>query len=214
MSRQPWFSAAIFDFDDTLALTMPNRWHCLVLAAQHFGTSLDPDAIREYWGLPFGQLIERLMPAVPYEDFYRHYFDVMALNPSELAPGAEPVLRELKSLGIVCMVVSSGSRELVSHDLEVLGIAGYLEKLYAFEDCEYHKPDPRVFDGVRFKLMNLGIAWENAVCLGDSTRDLIAAEGAGLQFVAITTGLHSRLEFRAAGLPDARIFDSLDDWRW
>ncbi len=68
------------------------------------------------------------------------------------------------------------------------------------DEVSAHKPDPDVFLPTLKKLDQKGINNKKSILyVGDSLDDLKAAYGAGIDFIAVTTGLYSREDFLAAG---------------
>ena len=67
------------------------------------------------------------------------------------------------------------------------------------DETEVHKPDPNVFMPILDKLKKQGIEKEDIVYVGDSLSDLKATTAAGIDFIAVTTGLYSQEDFKNNG---------------
>ncbi|MBU3064753.1 alpha/beta fold hydrolase [Nocardia sp. NEAU-G5] len=204
--------AVLFDFDDTIAATT-SRWPLLRRTAARFGADLDDDTIRAAWGLPFDELIRAIVPGTDREAFVRAYRQAMLEVKPISTIGAIQLITGLHRRGVRQLIISSGAHDLVMQDLRELGVAGYFDEVYAQENSPARKPDPRVLHGPIDMLRRQGIDRDDIVYIGDSVRDLRAAHGNGVAFVAVLTGAESREDFRAAGLPDELVAPDLSHVR-
>ncbi|MFF0488857.1 alpha/beta fold hydrolase [Nocardia sp. NPDC004068] len=202
--------AVLFDFDDTIAATMRSRWPVLRSTAASFGVDLSPATIRAAWGLPFDLLIERIVPTIDRATFVSRYREAMTRRPPMVTPGAEAALQSLRGRGIALSIVGSGSRSLIVQDLEVLGLRTYFDSIQGQEQSAVHKPDPRALHPAITALNERGIASDEIIYVGDSVRDLRAAAGNELRFIAVLTGLDRREDFLRAGLAENMILERLN----
>ena len=83
--------------------------------------------------------------------------------------------------------------------------------MVTWNDVEHYKPDPRVFDGILHRLDNEGIRRDEIVYVGDNLVDLSAAQGAGLHFLAVTTGVTGKRAFLRKGLGSQNVLRSFTD---
>src|SRR5512142_1570066 len=90
------------------------------------------------------------------------------------------------------------------HYVELLDARGLADAWTSSADVEATKPDP---DLVHAGLAKAG--QEQAVMVGDTTWDCIAAKRAGLETIAVRTGGFSEEELREAGA--AAVFESIDE---
>ena len=79
-------------------------------------------------------------------------------------------------------------------DPDPFGFNG-LKYIQTEDDTIYHKPDPRVFGPTLNRLSENEIKREEVVYVGDGLNDMKAAQGAGLEFIGVGTGLTSLEEF-------------------
>lgn len=209
------FRAVIFDCDDTVLETARLRWSVLQSAAWRFsdetGKQLEikEEKIRASWGKPFNDLIADLMPEVPYDHFVKIYRDEMLKMRPNPTKGAEKLLKHFKQQKIYLQVVSSGSKFLIEQDLDKVDLKRYFEKIYGYEDSEYHKPDPRVLDAPLRWLQNKHIEPRDTVFIGDSIRDYRAIEGHNINFIGVLTGLETYEEMLHAGVTSEFIVEDL-----
>jgi len=201
----------IFDFDDTLAESRIKKWaqHKHV-AKKFYGIDLVDDEIRKHWGKPMHILVselyknrdtlENMREALhsTKEDFYK-----------ELYPGALDIIENLISRDIKVGILSASDKRSLDYELGRLNFP--IEKLFLMQgadDSMVHKPDPGVFSDVLEKLENEGIEKQKVVYVGDSLDDIRAAHGAGINFIAVTTGLYSKEDFEKEGAK--HIADSIE----
>ena len=200
------YHAVLFDCDDTILATYQNRRMVLAETVRSFGRDLDETVLAAAWGKPFNELVAAIAPGLEADTFVRAYRAKMKLHAPQPTRGADELLQFLSSLRVRMFLVTSGSRDLVLQDLDELGLTGHFERVFAYEDCAYYKPDPRVFEPA---LRALGVGQNGRsriLYVGDSVRDYLAAKGAGLAFAAVTTGPERREAFLAAGVSADHIF--------
>lgn len=205
------YSAVIFDFDDTLSLTMKSRWAALTAAAQVFGFEIDDDMIKASWGKPFNELISDLLPDVNLHTFVELYRRTMRQFPPVAAPGAVALLEYLRGRQIPVEIVTSSSSDLVRQDLDSLSLTEYFDDIWGFEETSpYSKPNVNVLRPVIAKLHSLGLPNSLILYIGDSLRDWEVASGNALKFIAVTSGLDGEDMFRSHGLRQECIVRSLE----
>jgi HAD superfamily hydrolase (TIGR01549 family) len=116
------------------------------------------------------------------------------------------ILQLLKSRGFLVALLSSRSQTEMSHLMEAHHqLAAYIDQFYYLENCQFHKPDGRVFDGL---LEDFRVSKEQVVYVGDSVSDAKACEEAGIVFIAsLESGLRCKADFE--GLPVERFITTL-----
>jgi HAD superfamily hydrolase (TIGR01549 family) len=170
--------------------------------AQEFGNPLSIDEVRRHWNesTGFADLMARLTNNAPLEkvmdvvkrdyhnpDYAKRSFDF-----------AVPAIERIKKAGYKTAIISGVQRELLYQDARDLSIP--LETLFDFiqaqDDCEYKKPDARVFDPL---LKYFGITASNLLYLGDEEKDYRAARDAGALFIGVETGMNTANDFDRIG---------------
>jgi phosphoglycolate phosphatase-like HAD superfamily hydrolase len=199
----------IFDCDDTILATARSRWAVLISTAERFGVTLTKEKIRAAWGLPFDQLIRTIVPGISFAQYVDAYRKAMRDTLPEITEGAVNLLTELKSMNVLMPIVTSSSKELTIQDLDALDLTHYFSDVYGQEQTKFHKPDPRVLDGVIRDLHDRGYAISDVVFVGDSVRDYRVAAGNDLDFIAVLSGLEERQDFIDAGLLPNCIAETL-----
>jgi len=113
-----------------------------------------------------------------------------------LVEGARDVLRELKAAGIKVCVVSSNPRELILRVLRATGLSSYVDAVVGQDEVERGKPDPAP---ILLALARLSARPDEAVVVGDSVYDVLAAKRAGVAAVGITRSDEVRKEMLRSG---------------
>jgi HAD superfamily hydrolase (TIGR01549 family) len=205
-------TAAILDVDGTLVDT--NYHHALAWfrAFRQHGIVLPIWRIHRHIGMGGDQLVAALtseeMEELKGEDIRAAektlYFELI----EEVQPltGARELIEDLRRAGRKVVLASSAKPEEVDHYLELLDARGIVDDWTTSGDVESTKPDP---DLVHAAVDKAGEG--DAVMVGDSTWDCIAAKKAGLETVAVLTGGFSEEELLDAGA--ACVFESIEELR-
>ena len=201
----PRYRLAIFDFDGTLADSLP--WFRTVFQDLIEKFDLAPVSAEELEGLrgrSGREIIARLnmpmwkLPAIS-RDMRRR--KLAAANQISLFDGVPQLLTDLQSLGIHTAIVSSDSEASVR---QVLGPSAALISRF---DCgaslfgKHHK----------FKRVarQLGTSPSEVLCIGDELRDIEAARAAGMDSGAVAWGYALPAALQAAG--PTHFFQTLDE---
>jgi len=133
-------------------------------------------------------------------------FDLDALDRWRLRPEALETLAELHNRGLLVAVVSNIGRIALEPAIERFGLADHLDLVLTRDDVRFMKPHG---EGLRRCMEQLGVMAAQALFVGDSRTDVLAAREAGVR-VAIVTGGESALEAYGDLLPDA-FLDGLSE---
>lgn len=181
------YRLAIFDFDGTLADTLPwMRGIFNELAEAHGFRRVEPHEYERFRDLHGAALLRELglplwkLPRVVSEMRRR-----MAEHTGKLSlfTGISDVLHRLASIGIQLAIVSSNSRENVERVLRAENA-----KLIAHFACGVSMFGKAV--KLRQTLRHYAVQPAQAIYLGDEIRDAEAAAKAGIAFGAVTWGQH------------------------
>ncbi|MBR1146546.1 HAD-IA family hydrolase [Bradyrhizobium sp. AUGA SZCCT0431] len=201
----PRYRLAIFDFDGTLADSLP--WFRTIFQDLIAKFDLAPVSAEELEGLrgrSGREIIARLnmpmwkLPAIS-RDMRRR--KLAAANQISLFDGAPQLLADLQSLGIHTAIVSSDSEASVR---QVLGPSAALIEHF---DCgaslfgKHHK-----FKRVA---LQLGTSPSEVLCIGDELRDIEAARSAGMDSGAVAWGYALPAALQAAG--PTHFFHTLEE---
>jgi pyrophosphatase PpaX len=102
-------------------------------------------------------------------------------------PHVRETLQEMHRAGVIMGIVSNKRRQVVEMGLKRFGLDKFMRTVVCLGDAEKGKPEP---DLIFLALEQLGAAPEEALMVGDSRFDLIAAKRAGVRSVAVGWSLH------------------------
>jgi phosphoglycolate phosphatase-like HAD superfamily hydrolase len=206
------YKAIIFDFDDTLVESRVAKWaHHTHVAKKFYNIDLVDDDIRKHWGKPFNVLVADLYRGV---DTVQNIFDTIATVKKDFPkyPYKESIstVQKLLDNGIKVGVLSATTNKFLVEDLADLGFPiNEFVIIQGADDTSFHKPDSRVFDPLITLLEEEKINKKDILYVGDSIDDFQSSTGAGINYIALTTGLYSQEDFRKAGA--TRICNSIEE---
>ena len=187
----------LFDLDGTLIDSL----ELLIEAMQHaFASREGPAPTVEEWvssiGRPlrwqFGQYAgeEEVQSLVQsYRTYQLEHHDRL----TRLYEGIHDVVVRLHEAGHRLGVVTSKGDQLANHSLAHVGLSPYLDIVVGMDATERHKPEP---EPILFAIERLGVAAGDAVYVGDSTYDVMAANAAGVTSIGVTWGAASHQALR------------------
>lgn len=207
-ARPPW-KTVFFDLDGTLADTIP----LIIASYQHafrevLREEVDDVRARAWIGRP---LLDALLEESPTHghELDRVYREWNLANTERLIltfDGVPELVAELSDAGVRSAVVTSKRRETAALALKYVGLAGLIEVAAGLEDTAEHKPRPApLLHGARL----LDVDPAGCVYVGDATVDVLAAQAAGMDSVAVTWGAGTREDLVATG-PD-ELCETVDE---
>lgn len=116
--------------------------------------------------------------------------------------GAADFLRDLGKEGHHVVLASSAKEDEVDHYLDLLGVRDDVHAWTTSADVAATKPHPDLIQAALAKS-----DFEEAVVVGDSTWDCVAAARAGVPTIGVVTGGFSEAELRDAGA--IAVFESV-----
>lgn len=202
--------AVIFDFEGTLVdfqwrLAAAEAELRTAFAAQGCGTAGN---YAELWNAaaelaaPQGRLPGLRNALGPVYDRW----DADALARWSPRPGAAELLRRLNEGGIRTAMVSNIGRAALAAALARFGLDRLLAPVVSRDDVTFMKPRP---EGTLRALAELETAPEEALFVGDSRADVLAARAAGLRVAIIRGGECAEVDF--AALPPDHFVSRLDE---
>ena len=186
----------ICDLDGTLIDSAPDLASAVGdLLAEMGRPPLALAAVRHMVGDGIAPLVERALIAsggVPdasamagYVARYSSFYEGRMTELTRPYPGAVETLNDLKSAGWRLAICSNKPERPCRHVLATLGMNGLFEAVAGGDTFAVRKPDPAPLHGI---LDSLGATPGEAVMLGDSRNDVLAARGAGIPVIAIASG--------------------------
>ena len=192
----------IFDFDDTLVETREIKWaHHKATAKKFYNLDLKRKDFLKHWGKPFHILIQELYQySDAPENMLKANISMRKDFMKKVYPGSVKVVTTILDQGIKVGLLSAATQKFVIEDLKRLNFPlKRFSVIQGPDDTKVHKPNPKVFLPIFKKLKKDGVNKKDMVYIGDSLLDLQAAHGAGIDFIAITTGLYSKQDFKKHG---------------
>ena len=208
--------AILFDLDGTLVDTNEMHVEAWDRAFREHGHDFSRDEIHGQVGKGGDTLLPSLLPDASEEE--REAIDERhgEIYKGELMPKAKPfprasdLLRRTMDEGLKVVLASSAGAEEIDHYAGLLG-EDLISLTTGKDDVEASKPCPDIFEAA---LEKGGLKPDEAIVVGDTPYDVIAAKRAGLECIALLSGGFAEEELRSAGAVaiyrDAA--DLLDQW--
>ncbi|MFS0837186.1 HAD family hydrolase [Paenibacillus sp. 1P03SA] len=180
--------AVLFDFDGTLADTLPLSFDAFRAVFETYeNETLSDEQITAKFGPTEDDIIRRNVSdtskaeaaIADYYAFYENHFHERVSMPGDIVH----MLEDLSGQGVRMVIITGKSRRSLDVSLNKLGIERYFCFTVSGDEVERPKPDP---EGIFAALKKLGISKEDAIFVGDSSADIKAGKSAGLT----TIGAH------------------------
>jgi phosphoglycolate phosphatase len=119
--------------------------------------------------------------------YFLHYerIETGAEHSARIYPGATDTLERLHRLGLKLAVVTNKPQRLAFGLLQRLGLTQWLQVVLGGDSCERRKPDPQP---LRAACAEMRIEPGQALMVGDSVNDVLAARAAGMPVVCVPYG--------------------------
>ena len=182
--------AVLFDLDGTLLHTAPDLAAAVNAMLADFGKpALPEETVAMYVGKGAENLVNRSLTGSMTEKAspelyaqamanWQHHYTGINGNHSVFYPGVKEGLELLKHAGIKLAVVTNKPERFTVPLLERTGIAHYFEVVVGGDTCPVKKPDPMP---VTHACKLLGVDPSQALMVGDSVNDALAANAAGVE---------------------------------
>ena len=191
--------AVLFDFDYTLADSSSAVVDCCNGALASMGLEQAAAAdIRRTIGLSIPDTLARLAGdehrhrEQEFRAHWRKRSDVIMVEQTYLYDEAHAAVQALREAGVAAGIVSTKWRQRIVDVLERESLIDGFSVIVGGDNVAEHKPDP---EGLLTAAKNLGAQPAEVIYVGDSTTDAKAAARAGLQFVAVLSGVTEAHEF-------------------
>jgi HAD superfamily hydrolase (TIGR01509 family) len=191
----------LFDVEGTLvdcAFQVTESWRRALQDSGYSFSSLD---LHKYSGMDTDDLLRVLVPDAPEQEkdaiksaqnrCYRETF----LPTVNAFPGVRALLEKLRQQGHQIALATMCSSEDLAVYLNLTGAGAFIDAVACGDDKVRGKPHPDLF---RLALGRLGVR-KNAVAVGDTPYDAIAAGRAGIRTIGTMSGGFSLRELEDAG---------------
>lgn len=190
MIRKMRKKVVIFDFDGTIADTLPYILEIINLHAHEFGykklstekfgdlRNKSPKEIIRQFKIPFLKL--------PFILIRGRSELKKKMDRIDLFPGIKQVLETLKKQGITLGILSSNSEENVMEFIK----NHHLEKTFDFIHSEFNLFGKA--EALKNLLKKNKVKSDEVIYIGDEVRDIEACKKLGLEIIAVTWGFNSK----------------------
>ena len=198
-------AAFLFDLDGTLVDSVYEHVLAWREALEQVGIELAVWRIHRRIGMSGGLLINALLretgteiTAQLVEQVQRRHAEAYARRSAQVRtlPGAKELLRYLTESKVPWAVATSGRMAAARPALEAIGVDPAHVPVITRDQVQHAKPDPDLFIAGSNRL---GVDVADAVVVGDSVRDLLAARRARALGVGLLSGGYGREELERAG---------------
>lgn len=199
MSETP--KAVLFDVDGTLIDSNYLHVESWARAFADVGAEVSSWRIHRAIGQDSAKLLDALLGERADElgnrakELHSEYYKGLAprLRPLD---GARDLLTELHTRGLTIVLATSAPEDELDILTEVLDVDDAIHATTNADDVETAKPDPSI---VEVALEKAGVSAGDAIFVGDSVWDCIAASRAGVSTIGLLSGGFSSTELLSAG---------------
>ena len=137
-------------------------------------------------------------------DLFRRHYAAAVSDLSRPYPGAMDALVRLQDQGFALACITNKAESFTLPLLRNLGLSRYFKLVLSGDSLPAQKPNPLP---LRYACQYFGISASQAVIVGDSANDVLAARAAGMPVICVTYGYNHGQSIRESH-PDALV-DSL-----
>lgn len=214
MSVTPGIKAVLFDVDGTLIDSNDFHAEAWQRAIAKFGGDVPIERIRGQIGKGGDNLLPALLPqelldrhGEALEDYRAELFEREYLDRIRPFPCVRELFEAIAARGLRIVLASSGTEEEVAHHLELIGCTDLVGASTSKDDVAHSKPCPDIFEAALAK--NEGVAPNEALVVGDSPYDMLAARKVGLRRIGLLCGGFPADQLRTSGAE--QLFDDPRD---
>jgi phosphoglycolate phosphatase-like HAD superfamily hydrolase len=210
----------IHDWDDVVVNSFEAYSQWYFDFARHFGLPEPTLAgLRAHWGKTVAGIVRGQWPDMTQEQaeamiaaFATYQDESGASYRATVFDGVIDAFKQLSESHTLA-VLSSGYRPAIEKMYRALidPDISYHKAIAALPDLAAVKPDPRALDQVLAMLGEDDADLSRVAYIGDSLIDWETARDRGVQFYAVTTGVHSKDDFVRCGVDEACIFGRFSD---
>jgi len=215
MARPVPRPAFLFDLDGTLIDSVYQHVLAWRAALADEGVDLPVWRIHRRIGMSGGLFVKALTretgrvvtpdQAERLQKLHSQHFHDSGIQDVRPLPGASALLSTLDEMGIAWAIATSGQARNARPALELLGLPD-TTPMVTRDEVAYAKPDPDLFLAAAELL---GVDTRDAMVVGDSTWDMLAARRAGALGIGQLSGGYGREELERAHA--FRVYEDPDD---
>ncbi len=193
------YDAILFDFDGTIADTLPGIGDALKAAAETLGLAPFPDELTsKFIGPPILVCAQRYLGMTP-EEAERYYmafraaYDGTVVSGSRIYTGIPQLLRQLRAEGAYVAVASAKPQALVQRLLDHFGLMRFFDRVVGKRTIDAEVSKEAILRSA------LPARYSRAAMVGDRMFDMDAAKVVGLDAVGVSWGFGTEEELTAHG---------------
>jgi len=193
------YNTAIFDFDYTLADSSEGIIQCINYALQELKLPQHtPDNIRATIGMTLPKTFEVLTgnnddeTTIEFRQLFKTKADEVINKNTIVFDYVGDTIRRLRDSDVKTAIVSTKFRYRIAEILDRDNILDLFDLIVGGEDVSEHKPDP---EGLNLAISELKAEKEQTIYIGDSVIDAITAQDAGVDFIAVLSGVTPQESF-------------------
>ncbi len=195
--------AAIFDVDGTLVDSVDLHARAWQEAFAHFGHKFAFEEVRAQIGKGGDQLMpvflsqdELALRGKVIEEYRSQLWTAQYLKKVRPFPEVRDLFQRLLRRGVRVALASSAKGEELAIYKQIAGIDDLVETETSADDAARSKPYPDIFAAA---LKRLGTSREDAVVIGDTPWDAIAARRLGVRSIGVLCGGFAEADLLGAG---------------
>lgn len=127
-----------------------------------------------------------------HEQWFKEYYSRNFENEIRLFDGVIEMLEYLKSHEILLAIATNGYKDATIEALEHLNIEHYFSDIATFDDVKEPKPSPAM---LQYLLLRAAVSTKDAIFVGDTKRDKLAAQAANIEFLQVDFGQNNKNVF-------------------
>jgi HAD superfamily hydrolase (TIGR01509 family) len=210
------FEAVVFDWDGTLADTLPVVTLIFQKVLRGIGCDVSDEFLAKRIGIGARNMLKEVLQhtGISFDDVMidallekKTKIQAELLGRIELFDGAIELLDSLR-FKLKMALATMSNRTVIDKLLRMKRLEGYFDFVITADDVSKPKPDPEVFLECTLKL---GCQPETCVVIEDSVFGVVAAKSAGMRCIAVPSGAYSKAEL-GKEKPDL-IVESLKEYQ-
>ena len=211
MSDGAKYRAYIFDLDGTLTDSREAICHGVIHSLESIGVDgITPGEVIPWIGRPLIEIFPHFMRRAGVrrevdDELYRRLLasyleghNARFPDGVHIYPGVPETLERLRREGARLAIATTKHEDAALFVTEGVGLKALVDTVCGTDKDDPVKPDPFVLQKA---LDRLGVEPPDALAVGDTASDVLAARAAGCAAAAVTYGFGGEVELRAAG-PD------------
>jgi len=202
------YDAYLFDWDGTLSHTLDIWLDACHVVLTEYGVHISRQEIGPRLGM-WGTMLD----GVPIDLKPEAQDKIVAIAHPQMVhaplyPGVEDMLASLKAQNKKLALITASAREVIDLVLTHNNLLDMFDLVITSNDVKVNKPDP---EGVTFVLDKFGVDPKRAVMLGDSDKDLGAAQNAGIDSILFYPESHKIIHEKTF-LESFKPVRTITDW--